>query len=198
MDNKRMIYADVYGDILKGDHRGKKVLDVGGGYNALTKKLAESSEYYLLDYMAHGGNDFFKRIFAEYKINWENDDWYDVPISEWDLVIANDIFPDVDQRLDIFIGKYLKVCRELRLVLTYYNTPKYYTTKRIDDSEVLTFLSYDGQITSLVLYKYMDRMVDTSKEELDFMVKTHDSIYRNGRQVSYVVLRGDLFYGKND
>ena len=29
MDNKRCIYADVYGDILQG--RGGKILDTGGG-----------------------------------------------------------------------------------------------------------------------------------------------------------------------
>ena len=30
MDNKRMIYADVYGDILRGEQRNARVLDVGG------------------------------------------------------------------------------------------------------------------------------------------------------------------------
>lgn len=54
MDNKRLIYADVYGDILKGKVE-KRILDVGGGYNSLTKVLAVNSHYTLLDFMAHGG-----------------------------------------------------------------------------------------------------------------------------------------------
>lgn len=54
MDNKRMIYADMYGDLLV-KQTGKRVLDVGGGYNSLTKVLAKNSEYYLCDFMAHGG-----------------------------------------------------------------------------------------------------------------------------------------------
>ena len=31
MDNKRMIYADMYGDLLKGKIKRKFILDVGGG-----------------------------------------------------------------------------------------------------------------------------------------------------------------------
>lgn len=30
MDNKRMIYADIYGDLLTGQNQGS-VLDIGGG-----------------------------------------------------------------------------------------------------------------------------------------------------------------------
>lgn len=54
MDNKRLIYADVYGDFLK-EKAEKKILDVGGGYNSLTKVIAANSQYTLLDFMAHGG-----------------------------------------------------------------------------------------------------------------------------------------------
>ncbi len=58
MENKRAIYADVYGDILRGDMASdKRVLDVGGGYNALTKILMRNSRYTLVDFMAHGGKE---------------------------------------------------------------------------------------------------------------------------------------------
>ena len=191
MDNKRMIYSDVYGDILRGECIGKRVLDVGGGYNALTKILAANCDYYLLDYMAHGGNEFYSERFEKYGINWIDEDWNDVEAAKYDIVIANDIFPDVDQRLEMFIDKYLPVCSELRVVVTYYNTPKFYTTKRVDDSELLTFLSYDGKITSMLLSKYEDRMVNTSKDELIEMRNFRDTIYRNGRQVSYVGFYGN-------
>ncbi len=48
MDNKRMIYADVYGDILLNE-KNMRVLDIGGAYTSLTKVLAKNCEYTLLD-----------------------------------------------------------------------------------------------------------------------------------------------------
>ena len=89
----------------------------------------------------------------EYNIHWLNADWYDEDFETYDIVIANDIFPDVDQRLEIFIDKMLPKCKELRLVLTYYNEPRFYQMKRNDDSEVLTFLSWDGEILGMKLRK---------------------------------------------
>lgn len=168
---------------------------LGGGYTSLTKVLAQNCEYTLLDFMAHGGNDYLKSIAREYKIQWMSRDWYDADIEKYDIIIANDIFPDVDQRLELFLDKMLKRCKELRLVLTYYNKPKFYTTKRTDDLEIMTFLSWDGEITGLKLKKYLDRMNDTAKYELDNMQDIQSSIFYNGRQVSYINLKGELDCG---
>ncbi len=192
MDNKRMIYADVYGDILR-DEVGKetRVLDIGGGINALTKCLARNSRYSLLDFLAHGGKSYLNSFSDKYSINWMNKDWYEADIDEQDIVIANDIFPDADMRMELFLERMLPICRELRLVITYYNSPRFYQMGRADDPEVLTFLSWDGEITGLKLEKYLDRMVDTSKKDLDNLRNESESIYRNGRQVSYVRFRGD-------
>lgn len=190
MDNKRLIYADVYGDILQ-EKTSRKILDVGGGYNSLTKVLASHSHYTLLDFMAHGGADYVSKVSERYHINWMGQDWYELEnMEDYDVVIANDVFPDVDQRIELFIDKMLTHCRELRLVVTYYNTPCFYTTKRTDDSEVMTFLSWDGEITAMKLRKYADRS-NASEDELDAMKRNHSSIYRNGRQVSYIVIKGD-------
>lgn len=192
MENKRFIYSIVYGDFLVKGHR-KRLLDIGGGYNALTKVLAENCEYTLLDFMAHGGKDYIKRHYMRHNINWINSDWYETELEQtYDVIIANDIFPDVDQRMELFIERMLPICRELRLVLTYYNAPRFYTAKRTDDSEILTFLSWDGETTALKLMKYKDRMVDTTESDLRKMRDDKTSIFRNGRAVSYVVLKGDL------
>lgn len=192
MENKRMIYADVYGDILKESKSQMKVLDIGGGYNVLTKVLAKNSEYTLVDFLAHGGADFLNENKERFNIKWYCGDWYDFRVNEeYDIVIANDIFPDVDQRLEIFLDKYLPCCHELRLVVTFYNTPKFYETKRIDDSEILTFLSWDGEITALKLEKYLDRMIDTSIGDLKDLKREEKSIFWNGRHVAYIMLRGD-------
>ncbi|MDY2699391.1 MAG: class I SAM-dependent methyltransferase [Lachnospiraceae bacterium] len=186
IDAKRMIYADVYGDILRGEQTGK-VLDVGGGINVLTKKLADNCQYTLLDFLAHGGNECLE---AESTIHWINEDWYETTFAhkEYDIIIANDIFPDVDQRMQIFIEKALEACKELRLVITYYNNPQFYLTKRTDDSELMTFLSWDGEITALKLEKYLEQGAFT--RELERMKTEKESIYRNGRQVAYVKING--------
>ena len=76
-------------------------------------------------------------------------------------------------------------------MITYYNAPRFYTAKRVDDSEILTFLSWDGEITALKLMKYKENIIGTTEEELREMQNNHESIFRNGRQVSYVVLRGE-------
>ena len=106
MDNKRLIYSEVYGDLLR-EKSGKKVLDVGGGYNSLTKVLAENCNYTLLDFLAHGGETYIGENYKKYNINWINSDWYTKEFENdyYDIVVANDIFPDVDQRMELFIPR---------------------------------------------------------------------------------------------
>ena len=181
----------ICGELLR-EGKDTKILDIGGGYSSLTKVLAANSDYTLLDFMAHGGEEYMKENARRYNIKWINSDWYNTELdNQYDVIVANDIFPDVDQRMELFIDKMLPQCRELRLVLTYYNAPRFYTAKRVDDSEILTFLSWDGEITALKLMKYKENIIGTTEEELREMQNNHESIFRNGRQVSYVVLRGE-------
>lgn len=197
MDNKRMIYADVYGDLLMAhnnkDSERTKVLDVGGGINSLTKALARNTDYTLLDYMAHGGEDYVIQEAKIYGYNFINGDWHDAVVRDdiFDIVIANDIFPDVDMRLELFLKTFLPKCKELRMVVTWYHNPQFYVTKRVNDTEMLTFLSWDGEITALKLKKYFNQMIDTTKEEIDSVCTFKESIYRNGRQVAYVRFMGN-------
>lgn len=193
MDNKRMIYADMYGDFLK--HKSDlKVLDVGGGYTSLTKKLAQNVDYTLLDYMAHENAERITGLCngLGYSCNIVIDDWYNYELDKnYDVIVCNDLFPDADQRMELFIDRFIPNCREMRLLLTFYNTPKFYTTKRVDDTEMLTFLSYDGEILRLKLKKYSN-ISDVSFEDLDCLVSCTESIFYNGRQTCYIVLKGGL------
>lgn len=198
MDNKRLIFAEVYGDLLRceksREEKRKIVLDIGGGYSSLTRKLVSDSDYRLLDFIAHGGQEAIGQSEKDCGTRfWINEDWmeYDISQRPCDIIIANDIFPDVDQRLELFIEKYLPYCHEMRLVLTFYNDPRYYRTKRVDDAEILTFLSWDGEITGMKMKKYRDRIIDTEVDELDRLKDVRESIFRNGRQVAYVRLRGE-------
>ena len=125
---------------------------------------------------------------------WVSEDWYEfLPGRTYDVIIANDIFPDVDQRLQLFIEKFLGCCKELRMSLTYYNEPRFYTTQRVDDTERLTFLSYDGRITRMVLEGFRDRVKGGWDETVAAaMLRQNESLYRNGRQVMQVTLVGDI------
>lgn len=194
MENKRMIYADVYGDFLKQNDATSKlsVLDIGGGLNSLTKLIAANTNYTLVDYMAHGGEDAALFEAENYHYSFVDGDWYTAELKNdtYDVIIANDIFPDVDMRLELFLDRFLPRCKELRLIVTWYNDPKFYVTKRVDDTESLTFLSWDGEIISLKLKKYITKMMDTSNDELEKMKDCKDTIYRNGRQVAYIRFKG--------
>ena len=195
MDNKRLVASWIYGDLLCREVKEKPdVLDVGGGYSALTRKLIANSKYRLLDFLAHGGQETIRQVEKDCATKfWINGDWmeYDISQNPCDIIIANDIFPDVDQRLELFIQKYLPYCNEMRLVLTFYNEPQYYRTKRVDDTEVLTFLSWDGEITGMKLKKYENQLMDTDITELDQLQDIKESIYWNGRHVVYVRLKGE-------
>lgn len=191
MDNKRMIYADIYGEYLK-NKSNTRILDVGGGFSSLTSVLLRNSDYTLIDFFAHDEKEKIEKVKKQYNKDFLSDREWSAEIPEdYDVVIANDIFPDVDQRMEMFIDTYLPHCKEMRLLLTFYNKPQWYLTRRTDDTELLTFLSWDGEITALKLRKYLDRM-DIAEAELEEMKNTQESIYRNGRQVAYVKLKGDL------
>jgi len=170
---KRMIYYNIYWDLLS-TKSNKKILDVGGGYCSLSKLLHLNNDYTLLDIMAHDGSKVFK---LKRLINLVLGDWYDFITTDkhYDIVIANDIFPNVDQRLELFLDKFLPICDEIRLSLTYYNIPRFYEVKRINADEVFHYLAWSGETLKNVLKKY--------NIDVDL---TDDSIFPNGRSV-YIV-----------
>jgi hypothetical protein len=120
-------------------------------------------------------------------------DWWRCDfIDRYDLVIANDLFPNADQRLQLFIERALPIARVLRLSLTYYNRPRFYLTKRMDADEILCLLAWDGKQTANALVPFRDRIVLPDFAQFD---EIDDSVFDNGRQVAVVTLRGDAFDG---
>lgn len=193
--NKRMIYADVYGDILR-ERTKSKILDVGGGINTLTKVLAQNSDYQLIDILAHGGEEYLRKH-RELERSWKAVDWYQMELGEdKDIIIANDIFPNVDQRVELFIEKMLPHCRELRMIITYYNIPHWYVARRSDAEEILTVLCYDGATTAMKLQKFEPWIMDAESKDWAFMKEDRTSIYPNGRQVVYIRMRGSIREGE--
>src|SRR5262249_9598958 len=106
----------------------------------------------------------------------------------WDLVIANDLFPNVDQRLTLFLERFLPKACEVRLSLTYYNSSRFYRVKRIDADEALCMLAWDGNQVAQALLPYQSRITAPRFNQLS---KTLSKLYANDRQVCSVSLKGD-------
>lgn len=113
-------------------------------------------------------------------------DWYDYPPGEYDIIIANDIFPNVDQRLELFLQKYLPHCKEMRLSLTYFDEPKWYRAQRVDGDEVLTILQWnENQINKLLAF------YDVFEKRL-FKREKYQGEFSNNRRVVLIWMKGDL------
>jgi len=186
---KRLIFSELYGTLLDSKNR-LRVLDVGGGLTAMTKVMASVHDYVLADLLAHDDLATARRLNEQVGKDFiRAQDWATLDAASYDLIIANDIFPNVDQRLEMFLDRFLPMTRRLRLSLTWYETPRYYMTRRIDADEIFCMLAWNGEHLASILKKFADRI-----EGADFQIftNTSQSVYPNGRQVCLVDLRGDL------
>jgi len=186
---KRMITAAIYGDLLATAAPRRTVLDVGGGYSSLTRSFLNRHDYFLLDIMAHDDHtvlyDLQRSLGRDF---WIHADWHNFePTEPLDLVIANDLFPNVDQRLAPFLEKYLPRCHEMRMSLTYYNTPRWYQVKRTDADEILHMMAWDGAQLRRVLTPFSARIADP---QWDLLLHDAPSLFPNGRHVALLTIRG--------
>jgi len=187
---KRMIYWRLYGDLLQQTAEPLQILDVGGGYCSLSRLLLQKHKYTLLDIMVHDDHTDVEALEKSLGEDfWVNSDWYQFDArGYYDLVIANDLFPNVDQRLELFIEKFLPLCREIRLSLTYYNYPRFYHVKRLDADEILCLLAWNGAQLKGVLEKYVDCL---EWPNLELLLENPPSLFANNRQVCMVNIQGD-------
>lgn len=185
---KRLIYAKLYGDLLEDGPR-LKVLDVGGGLMALTRQLAMRHDYTLVDVLAHDTTETAERMQMEVGRQFISQcDWYKFEAADrYDIVVANDLFPNVDQRLELFLQRFLSRAARLRLALTFFNKPRFYLTRRMDADEVFCMLAWNGRATRGVLEQFLDRG-DTPK--LSIFDQENPSLYPNERQVCLLEMRG--------
>jgi hypothetical protein len=187
---KRAVFAALYGDILRSGG-GRRVLDVGGGVSALTPRLGRSCFYVLSDILAHGGREELRGFEAALgrPILLEGDWHATLRGGEgYDVIVANDLFPNSDQRLELFLERALPLAGEVRLSLTFYNRPRFYLCRRVDGDELLWLLGWTGRQTGRALERFAERIVapDFSALEGD-----EGSLYGNGRQIALATLRGD-------
>jgi len=185
---KRMLYWRLYGDLLS-ECEGLSILDVGGGYSSLTRVLADRHDYTVLDIFAHDDHTRVAALDAELGGVVVFGDWFRVPPERiFDVVVANDLFPNVDQRLELFLELHIPRCRELRLSLTFHNTPRFYETRRVDGDETLFVLAWDGD----QLARALARACPALDGPLDDLPEAVESLFANGRQICIATLLGDV------
>lgn len=189
---KRYAAELLYGDLLQQDRLA--VLDVGGGLTSVSRILAARHRVTLVDLMAHDEDErvaCFRKAAPQLELVAK--DWFETSLEgPFDVAVAADIFPNVDQRLELFLERVLPVTRELRLSLTVYNQPRFYVTRRVAADEILSMLAWDGRTTQAALERFANRI-----EGVDFpaLHVGHDSVFANGRQVVMLRLRGGLHGG---
>ena len=141
---KRFITSELYSEVLPPELYGpaptnilrRDVLDVGGGINSVSLAVQKSYDYILLDSLYEDIDPHITGTF------WCSEDWAKFKIPRYDIVIANDLFPNVDQRLEKFLDTYLPKCYRIFMSLTVYDN-KSYQAKRLDGTEVLTVKAGD-------------------------------------------------------
>ena len=139
---KRMIAWHVYGPLLAPKTPRFRILDIGAGFSSLSFALAVRHDYAVRDLLPPPG------VRWPGLERWVQDDWARIPLADYDLVIANDLFPNVDQRLDEVLDKFSEC--SLRLVLTTYEN-RWYRARRMDADELLTVKMWDWKTTARTL-----------------------------------------------
>lgn len=181
---KRMMFQYIYGDLLRGG--GKKVLDVGGGVTGLTARLAKNNDYTLVDLLAHDEQATAVKQLTESGATFFQQDWFDLDLdADYDVIVANDLFPNVDQRLELFLDRMLDRGKELRILVTYYNNHRFYSVKRTDADELMFLQAWSGRnLVSMI----QDRSGTLSDSQVEGFTGARESMFANGRNVSLVTV----------
>ena len=188
---KRMIFSHLYGDLMgdNGNIGRLNVLDVGGGANLCQALISQYHDLTVVDLLAHDKETIARQFFEKHNITLINKDWYtSIPENKiFDIVIANDLFPNVDQRLQAFIEKVSRnLSGTLRILLTFYNEHRSYFVKRVGASEYMTIKSWTGQdVVNCISSLYPSI---TSNQELLKLPKVSTSLYSNKRAICIFTL----------
>ena len=181
---KRHIFDELYGDLLRST--GLRILDVGGGLSAFTRELVARHQYEVVELLAHEGASLSKQDEFQ-KCKLHQNDWLAFqPDGRYDVILANDLLPNVDQRLELFLTKFMHCCRELRMSLTYFDEPRFYRTRRIDGDEILFMLAWTWEQLNAVVDRVGKHQL--APQLLEFRHPSA-SIFPNGRQVVLMSVR---------
>ena len=179
---KRSLAWLMYGDLLGNRAAPRNILEIGGSLSYITLELARRHRYRLLEKANHETADDYRRIEQHLHLDVvQIGDWfdYDVSLQPLDLLIANDLFPNTDQRLYELIDRFLPLINELRLSLTYYEDT-FFEVTRDTSGERLTIRPWG---------------LREVRHFLDYIVETYPGVCSslNPDEVKYEDLSGSVF-----
>lgn len=181
---KRMVFHRVYGDLLHSRKKKLNILDIGGGINLAQKLIAKYNNLTIIDLLSHDNSNAAKSFCIENNIRLICDDWYVRKniFKEFDLIISVDLFPNVDQRFEAFMSTLVDSEVKFKLLLTYYNTPRFYNVKRINADEYMCLCAWTGMniVNTMTSLGFVDWVKD-----INAIARDNKSIYPNGRGVVY-------------
>ena len=191
---KRDLTALIFGDLIFAENRERRsILEIGGSLSAITLKMLERFDYNLIEKATHETEDEYRNLEAHLGTQFVViDDWSKYSLQKfYDIIIANDIFPNVDMRLYEFIERYLPYAQELRITLTYYENT-IFEVQRIGSGEQLTILPWN--LDDIVRFfqwffsKYPDLCNNIAFEEATKQMRYEDyqgTIFGNRRNIIY-------------
>lgn len=187
---KRCLFDLVYKDLLDTNKR-LRVLDVGGGLSSFACSKFYAHDYAVLDLFHHESDDSLRSLQKSFtSVKFIHADWQEFDCKDkYDLIIANDIFPNVDQRLDEFIEKFSPHTKEIIFSLTYYNQRRAYKVKRVDADEIFFIRPWNGEQVRSALEPWHETFEESITKELLY---GKESVFENGRQVCTFLMKGTL------
>ena len=176
---KRMIYSEIIKQL--NPFKKKSLIDVGGGIHYFTNYFANNFSYTLIDPLYN----FDKIKLKNFRKNQSNmnhikSDWINYNGKKAKLMLANDLFPNIDQRIEQFIKFAKKYCETLFLIATFHNEPKSYLTKRTDANEFLWVSQFSGFLLTNILQRVGLNISYYHKNKIR---RLNENLFLNNRQV---------------
>lgn len=176
---KRVVTDWVYRPLL--ENPDWPVLDVGGGLGAPVVELARNPLYELVERATHEGREAYQRLEASIGRGFvRTEDWAET--DAWDgTIVANDVFPNVDQRLQRFLDRCASKATRVRASLTYY-PDLYFDVVRKPSGEHLVMKAANAELVQLAV----SRFAETVGEEWDEEVPWEDMrnvLFTNQRNI---------------
>lgn len=182
--SKRYVFSCLYAELLKSQTERFSVLDIGGGLTSFTRPLVKKHSYQVAQLSAHDDEALVKTFEKECGQSFVTfSDWRDVSLHQYELVIANDIFPNVDQGLDTFLALAREAHTRVKLSLTWHTPRVHYRLRRSDGNELLTMVSWTGDQLLHSLMPYIPLIRDYSSKVI---LDSATSIFPNGRNVALI------------
>lgn len=170
----------------------KSILDVGGGYSVLSKKFAERNKYTLIDPLYHevSRSDQIDLLMKQDQQIRINGDWYHYLSNNeecYDTIVANDVFPNVDQRFLDFLAITKQRFSKLILSLTYFENLNWYLTKRVNLEEHITVRSW----RDIDIFRVISDLYDCSFDQYIIQTKSPDeNFFFNKRKIMICRIEG--------